>query len=83
MWSVVRVQREQVVDVAAKREPLFDAVDELCHRKDAGVRLALCKAEIEQPGKKLALPPSPGLRHAINGLSDSTHARSAVRSERR
>eukprot|EP00965_Chrysotila_dentata_P212614 6187141-Pleurochrysis_carterae.AAC.2 len=42
--------RGRVVDVAADREPLLDAVDELRHREDAGVRLTLCKAEVKQPG---------------------------------
>eukprot|EP00965_Chrysotila_dentata_P243412 6205396-Pleurochrysis_carterae.AAC.1 len=40
MWPVVRVQCEQVVDVAANCEPLLDAADAFGHCEGTRVRLA-------------------------------------------
>eukprot|EP00965_Chrysotila_dentata_P186606 6161830-Pleurochrysis_carterae.AAC.2 len=79
-FAVVRVECEQVVDIASQDDALRDVVDRLLGGENTGGRGALCEAPFAQPGKERALPSSPGLRHAVDGLLDTTDARAAVRS---
>eukprot|EP00965_Chrysotila_dentata_P017326 575283-Pleurochrysis_carterae.AAC.2 len=75
--SVMRVKREELVDVTANNEALLDPSYGLREGEDAGVRFALSESVFKKTREKRALPASTCLRHPVDGLLD-TNARSSV-----
>eukprot|EP00965_Chrysotila_dentata_P009284 302603-Pleurochrysis_carterae.AAC.8 len=63
---VVRIQHEEVVDVAPKYDRLGRRFDVPVAHEDAGVGTGLSEAPIFKPREQGPLPPAPGLRHAIH-----------------
>eukprot|EP00965_Chrysotila_dentata_P138089 4567967-Pleurochrysis_carterae.AAC.1 len=59
-WRVVRVNDEEIVDVASEN-------------KHAGVGGGLSEAPLSEPRKEGALPAAAGLRHAVHGFDDAAH----------
>eukprot|EP00965_Chrysotila_dentata_P174921 5775066-Pleurochrysis_carterae.AAC.1 len=53
-------------------------VDGAREREHARVGRTLGEPPFRQPGEEGTLPPAAGLRHAIDGLFNAAHARSAI-----
>eukprot|EP00965_Chrysotila_dentata_P009350 304529-Pleurochrysis_carterae.AAC.1 len=78
----MRVKREEVVDVTPQYMSLFDPGDCFRHCESAGIRLALCEPELQEPWEERALPSATGLCRAINGLFGTANARASVGAKR-